>query len=180
MNDEIAEPLIFERLIFAQRIDAQGKQELIDALADYGETMTALRDDQWVAIAAFLGDDQYFKERQISRLVIKARARDLRGDPGRLRQVLTNLVANAIIIPISGWLMSSAMGFQTVWFGVLPLPDLVGKNKVLADQLHEVHENLNYGLLLLLLAHVGGALKHHFIERDDGLARMIPFLRRRT
>ena len=91
------------------------------------------------------------------------------------------LYALIFIIPISGWLMSSAMGFQTVWFGVLPLPDLVGKNKVLADQLHEVHENLNYGMLLLLLAHVGGALKHHFIERDDVLVRMLPFLgRRRT
>ncbi len=91
------------------------------------------------------------------------------------------LYALIFIIPISGWLMSSALGFQTVWFGVLPLPDLVGKNKVLADQLHEVHENLNYGMLLLVLAHVGAALKHHFIERDEVLVRMIPFLgQRRT
>ncbi len=91
------------------------------------------------------------------------------------------LYALIFIIPISGWLMSSALGFQTVWFGVLPLPDLVGKNKVLADQLHEVHENLNYGMLLLVLAHVGAALKHHFIERDEVLVRMIPFLgKRRT
>src|SRR3989338_8669165 len=28
-------------------------------------------------------------------------------------------------VPLSGWLMSSAKGFQTVWFGVLPLPDLL-------------------------------------------------------
>lgn len=90
------------------------------------------------------------------------------------------LYALIFIIPISGWLMSSAMGFQVVWFGVLPLPDLVAKNKELADLLHEVHETLNYGLLLLLLAHVGAALKHHFIERDDILTRMIPFLKRRT
>lgn len=83
-------------------------------------------------------------------------------------------------IPISGWLMSSAKGFQTVWFGVLPLPDLVGKNKELGDQLLELHRALNYLLLGLLLAHVGAALKHHFIERDDILVRMIPFLRRRA
>ena len=38
-------------------------------------------------------------------------------------------------IPLSGWLMSSAKGFQTVWFGVLPLPDLVGKNIALGDRL---------------------------------------------
>ncbi len=84
------------------------------------------------------------------------------------------------LIPLSGWLMSSAMGFQTVWFGVLPLPDLVGKNKELADLLHEVHENLNYGLIALLLGHIGAAFKHHLIERDDVLVRMIPFLRTRS
>jgi cytochrome b561 len=75
-------------------------------------------------------------------------------------------------IPLSGWLMSSAKGFQTVWFGVLPLPDLVGKNKELGDLLKEVHEILNFGLLLLVGAHIAGALKHHFIERDDTLRRM--------
>ena len=83
-------------------------------------------------------------------------------------------------IPVSGWLMSSAMGFQTVWFGVLPLPDLVGKDKQLADLLHEVHEALNYLLLGLVFAHIGASLKHHFIERDDILVRMIPFLKQRS
>jgi cytochrome b561 len=75
-------------------------------------------------------------------------------------------------VPLSGWLMSSAKGFQTVWFGVLPLPDLVGKNKELGDLLKEVHEMLNFGLLLLVGAHVAGALKHHFVEGDDTLRRM--------
>ena len=82
-------------------------------------------------------------------------------------------------IPLSGWLMSSAKGFQTVWFGVLPLPDLVGKDKALGKLLEEVHETLNFTLLALVIAHVAGALKHHFIERDDILARMLPFLRRK-
>lgn len=83
------------------------------------------------------------------------------------------------IIPLSGWLMSSAKGFQTVWFGMLPLPDLVGKDKALGDLLHEVHEILNFLLLGLVAGHIGAALKHHFIERDDILARMLPFLRRK-
>ena len=75
-------------------------------------------------------------------------------------------------IPLSGWLMSSAKGFPTVWFGVLPLPDLVGKNKELGDLLKALHEVLNFGLLLLVGLHIAGALKHHFIERDDTLRRM--------
>ncbi len=81
-------------------------------------------------------------------------------------------------IPLSGWLMSSAKGFQTVYLGVLPLPDLIGKDKALGDLLRQVHEMLNMTLLVLLLAHVGAALKHHFIERDGILARMLPFLER--
>ncbi|BAN35968.1 cytochrome B561 [Sulfuricella denitrificans skB26] len=81
-----------------------------------------------------------------------------------------------IAIPLSGWLMSSAKGFQTVYFGVLPLPDLIGKDKALGDILKEVHELLNYGMLGLVIAHVGAALKHHFIDRDGILARMLPFL----
>lgn len=81
-------------------------------------------------------------------------------------------------IPLSGWLMSSAKGFQTVYLGMLPLPDLIGKDKALGDQLRQVHETLNMTLLVLLLAHAGAALRHHFIERDGILARMLPFLER--
>ncbi len=79
-------------------------------------------------------------------------------------------------VPLSGWLMSSAKGFQTVWFGVLPLPDLLDKNKELGDLLKEVHEALNFGMAGLVLAHAGAALKHHLIDRDEVLARMLPFL----
>ena len=77
-------------------------------------------------------------------------------------------------IPLSGWLMSSAKGFQTVWFGVLPLPDLLAKDRALGDLLQTVHESLNLLLIAVLLAHVGASLKHHFIDKDDVLTRMLP------
>ncbi len=83
-----------------------------------------------------------------------------------------------LVVPLSGWLMSSAKGVQTVWFGVLPLPDLVTKDKALGDLLGEIHERLNFLMLGLVLAHVGAALRHHFIKHDEILARMIPFLAR--
>ena len=51
------------------------------------------------------------------------------------------LYALMIAVPLSGWLMSSAKGFQTVWFGVLPLPDLVAKDAALGDLLQDVHED---------------------------------------
>lgn len=77
-------------------------------------------------------------------------------------------------IPLSGWLMSSAKGFQTVWFGVLPLPDLLAKDKELGELLETAHTTLNFLLIAVLLGHIGAALKHHFINKDDVLTRMLP------
>lgn len=79
-----------------------------------------------------------------------------------------------IAIPISGWLMSSAKGFQTVYLGVLPIPDLLDKNKELGDLLREVHEALNFLLAIVVVGHAGAALKHHLIDKDDVLTRMSP------
>ena len=84
------------------------------------------------------------------------------------------LYALMIAIPLTGWLMSSAKGFQTVYFGVLPIPDLLDKNKELGETLNVVHTYLNYTMIGILLAHIGAALKHHFIEKDDILRRMLP------
>ncbi len=88
------------------------------------------------------------------------------------------LFALIFAVPLSGWVMSSATGFQTVWFGVLPLPDLVGKDKELAKSLELLHKSLNIVLLVLVVIHVAAALKHHVIARDDVLVRMLPWRRR--
>ena len=84
------------------------------------------------------------------------------------------LYALMIAIPLSGWLMSSAKGVQTVWFGVWPIPDLIGKNKELGRSLAELHEVLSIGLLLLIAGHAAAALFHHFFHKDDTLRRMLP------
>jgi cytochrome b561 len=84
------------------------------------------------------------------------------------------LYALMIAIPLSGWLMSSAKGFQTVWFGVLPIPDLLDKNKELGDLLALVHKSLNLLFFALIVSHIGAALKHHLIDKDDILTRMLP------
>lgn len=83
-----------------------------------------------------------------------------------------------LAIPLSGWLMSSAKGFQTVYLGVLPLPDLVGKDKALGELLGELHEVLNIAMLVLVGVHVLAALKHQFVDRDGTLSRMLPFLQK--
>lgn len=84
-----------------------------------------------------------------------------------------------LAVPLSGWLMSSAKGFSTVYLGLLPLPDLVGKDKALGELLEEVHELLGSGLLYLIAVHALAALKHHFVDRDAVLAGMLPGLRPR-
>ncbi|MFO1318825.1 MAG: cytochrome b [Burkholderiales bacterium] len=84
-----------------------------------------------------------------------------------------------LAVPISGWLFSSAKGFQTVYFGVLPIPDLLAKNPDLAEVLVEWHEGLNFLMAAVVVLHVLAALKHHFRDRDDVLARMLPILKNR-
>ena len=84
------------------------------------------------------------------------------------------LYALMIAIPLSGWLMSSAKGFQTVYFGVLPIPDLLAKNPELGELLATLHGGLNLLLALTVLGHAAAALKHHFVDKDDVLRRMLP------
>lgn len=83
-----------------------------------------------------------------------------------------------LAIPVSGWLMSSAQGFSVVWFGVLPLPDLVAKDAALGATLNTVHVVLNYTLVVAIAGHVGAALYHHFIKKDTIMSRMLPLASR--
>lgn len=82
-----------------------------------------------------------------------------------------------LAMPLSGWLMSSAKGFTTVWFGVLPLPDLLEKNHDLGETLANVHEIIAYIILGVVGVHVAAALKHHFIDRNGVLASIVPGLK---
>ena len=89
------------------------------------------------------------------------------------------LYALLLLIPISGWLYSSATGVQVVYLGVVPLPNLLPKDKALAELLLGVHVGGNLLLFAVVCLHTAAALKHHFGDRDETLARMLPFLRRK-
>ncbi|OWY38369.1 cytochrome b [Xenophilus sp. AP218F] len=80
-----------------------------------------------------------------------------------------------IVIPLSGWLMSSAKGVPTVYFGVLPLPDLIAPDPRLGERLQFVHMTLNFLLIAVVAGHVAAALKHHLFDKDDVLKRMLPW-----
>ena len=77
-------------------------------------------------------------------------------------------------VPLVGWAYSSAAGFPIVWFGVLPLPDFVPVDKALAEAIKPWHEYLAWAMALLVLMHLGAALKHQFVDRDGLIGRMWP------
>jgi cytochrome b561 len=82
-----------------------------------------------------------------------------------------------IVIPLTGWLFSSASGVPTVYLGWVQIPDVVANDKLFAEQLRQAHVSLNVMLSVIVCIHVVAALKHHFFDRDDVLVRMLPFLR---
>ncbi len=94
----------------------------------------------------------------------------------RLGAELTHygLYALMFAIPLSGYFYSLAAGYPVVFLGLVKLPVLIGPDPELKTLLKDLHEVLNWTLLALLAAHVGAALKHHFIDRDDVLRRMLP------
>lgn len=84
-----------------------------------------------------------------------------------------------LLIPVSGWLYSSSTGVQVVYLGLVPLPDLVPKDKALAAVLRACHVTLNFTLLALVCVHAAAGLRHHFVDRDTVLWRMLPLARLR-
>jgi cytochrome b561 len=84
------------------------------------------------------------------------------------------LYALLLAIPLSGWLYSSAAGATTTYLDLWRLPDAVGADEALAAALKLAHQTLNFGLLALAVAHVAAAVKHHFVDGDGLLARMLP------
>ena len=84
------------------------------------------------------------------------------------------LYALFFAVPLMGWAYSSAAGFPIVVYGVLPLPDFVASDRALAESLKPLHGLLAYTLMAVVLLHAAAALKHHFIDRDGLLHRMLP------
>jgi cytochrome b561 len=84
------------------------------------------------------------------------------------------LYALLLAIPLSGWLYSSADGVPTAYLGLWALPDFVGEDESLAAGLKLAHQTLAFALLALVVVHVAASLKHHFVDRDGLLGRMLP------
>ncbi len=83
-------------------------------------------------------------------------------------------------MPLGGWAASSAAGRDISWFGLFNVPLLpLPADRELAGRFMDMHELGALALYLLLFLHIAGALKHHFIDHDNVLHRMIPGIPRR-
>jgi cytochrome b561 len=77
-------------------------------------------------------------------------------------------------MPITGWLITSAAGLPVSFFSLFVLPNLVSPNDDLMKLFQEIHKWLGYGLIATIILHTSAALKHHLINKDDILRRMLP------
>lgn len=78
-------------------------------------------------------------------------------------------------LPLSGYLISTARGAGIDFFGLFELPALLPQavDDAREEWSGKVHYLLAFGGAWLVLAHGAAALKHHFIDRDDTLKRML-------
>lgn len=78
-----------------------------------------------------------------------------------------------IIVPLTGWVMSSASKYPLSWFGLITWPKFaVTKESAAYAIAHEGHELLGFAFAALVVVHVAAALYHHFVMRDHLLNRM--------
>ncbi len=77
-------------------------------------------------------------------------------------------------MPLSGWTMATAAGRPPhLWGHIFSMPG-VATDMALANKANEVHGVLAWILIGLVSIHILAALKHHFIDRDNILKRMLP------
>ena len=82
-----------------------------------------------------------------------------------------------LVLPLTGWWMSSAVPTERhpFGFGFFDVPFLpVPRGWASAGPAHFVHVNLSFLMIGLAVLHILAALKHHFFDKDDVLARMLP------
>lgn len=78
-----------------------------------------------------------------------------------------------LALPLSGWLMSNSGGHEVAFFNLFTLPTLVGENDTVHGIAEAIHANFGVLMIAVIALHVAGALKHHFVYRDNTLKRML-------
>lgn len=76
-----------------------------------------------------------------------------------------------VALPLSGLIMAVASKYGVKWFGLDFISGL--DNTPLREAFKEVHEIIGVVILLIIIVHILGALKHKFIDKDETLDRML-------
>ncbi len=86
------------------------------------------------------------------------------------------LYALTIAAIASGWLVvsTSPLPIPTRFFDLFVVPDIARPDAALFAAATLAHDVAAWSIAGLVALHVAGALKHHFVDRDDVLARMLP------
>ena len=88
------------------------------------------------------------------------------------------LYALMLLMPLSGYVINSAANFPLNVFGLVQIPNLTPESETLQAIAGNVHLALFWLFAVLLVLHISGALRHHFVLRDGILRRMLPGSRR--
>lgn len=89
------------------------------------------------------------------------------------RAMRFTLLTVMVLLPVTGYLVSTSAGKGVAIFGLFEIPPFVDKSDALRDLAIKIHFYIAYGTALLLIGHVGAALKHEFVNRDGTLKRML-------
>ncbi|CAG9176949.1 cytochrome b [Cupriavidus respiraculi] len=87
------------------------------------------------------------------------------------------LYALIVVVPVTGYFYSLSAGVPVVYLGVWPLPVLIEPNDTAKEVLKQAHIWLNYLMAAIVAVHAAAAVKHHAVDRDGTLGRMLPFLK---
>lgn len=79
-----------------------------------------------------------------------------------------------VLVPLSGWAATSACCAPVNLFWTIPLTLPVSGGMETAKAIFVVHYALAFTLTAIVLVHVGAALHHHWVRRDETLRRMLP------
>jgi cytochrome b561 len=81
------------------------------------------------------------------------------------------------MLMLSGYLISTAAGRGINVFGLFSVPASINGLQNQADIAGKVHELLAFALIALTILHALAALKHHLVDRDQALKRMLSIRR---
>ena len=85
------------------------------------------------------------------------------------------LYGSLVAVPLSGWVYHAATsGFAPIWWPLGQDLPLVPKSKPVSEIAATLHFLLQWVMTAAIVAHVAGALKHHVLDRDATLRRMLP------